>query len=349
MEYSSYTYDAVQLLKQLIAIPSVSRDEKAAADTLQDYMVSKGCKVERYGNNILSRSEQFDDTMPCVLLNAHIDTVKPVDSWTRNPFQPTLEGDRLYGLGANDCGGGLVALLHVFLQMRECSPNILFLASAEEEVSGKGGMECMIPKLPAVDFALVGEPTAMQPAIAEKGLMVVDAVAEGVSGHAARNEGVNAIYIAMDDINWIRNYQFPKVSEFLGPVKTTVTVIEAGTQHNVVPDTCRFTIDVRINECYTNKEVFDILNNNTKSRLKPRSFRLGSSSIGISHPFVRRCVEMGKRPFGSPTLSDQALMPFPSLKMGPGDSARSHTADEFICISEIDDAIKTYLTLLKEE
>ena len=347
MNYHSYTYDAVKLLKKLIAIPSISRDESLAADALQVYMQENGCNVERIGNNLLSRSEQFDNQKPCILLNAHIDTVKPVDSWTRNPFEPIQEDDIIYGLGANDCGGGLVALLQAFLKLRTTKPNILFIASAEEEVSGKNGIESVIPILPKVDFAIVGEPTSMQPAIAEKGLMVVDAVAEGLAGHAARNEGTNAIYIALDDINWIKNYHFPKVSQFLGPVKATVTIIGAGTQHNVIPDSCEFTIDVRINECYTNEEVFDILNKNTKSKMKPRSFRLGSSSIGIDHPFVKKCIDMGKTPFGSPTLSDQALMPFPSLKMGPGDSARSHTADEFIRISEIDDAINTYISLLK--
>ncbi len=340
------THDAVEVLKRLIAIPSVSREETAAADFIENYMRAKGCDVGRYDNNIMAVSNNFDNSQPAVLMNAHIDTVKPVSTWNRDPFKPTVEGDCLYGLGANDCGGGLVALMHVFLELRSKVNNLIFIASAEEEVSGKKGMESMVGKLPSMDFALVGEPTGMQPAIAEKGLMVVDAVAHGISGHAARNEGVNAIYIANDDINWLRNYRFNRVSDLLGPVKATVTVIEAGTQHNVVPDECRFTIDIRTNECYTNEEVFDILKENMKSELNPRSFRLGSSSISTNHHFVKKCIEMGKTPFGSPTLSDQALMNFPSLKMGPGESARSHTADEFIRITEIDDAINTYLKLL---
>lgn len=338
--------NAIQLLKRMIAIPSISRQEEKLADMLQQYMLEQGCNVMRHNNNLMAKSNNFNNQKPAILLNAHIDTVKPVDSWTTNPFEPVEKDGAIYGLGANDCGGGLVALLHTFLMLKDKKDNLVFLASAEEEVSGKNGIESVIPLLPNIDFAIVGEPTGMQPAIAEKGLMVIDATAEGLSGHAARNEGINAIYIAIDDINWLRNYKFEKVSELLGPVKATTTVIQAGTQHNVIPDKCHFTIDIRSNECYSNEEIFNILKEHMKSKLTPRSFRLASSHIDIKHTFVQKCMALGKKPFGSPTLSDQALMPFPSLKMGPGKSERSHTANEFIKIDEINDAIQTYLQLL---
>lgn len=340
------TDQAVELLKQLIATPSVSRDEEAAADIIEQYLQSAGCTVERKGNNVWTRSTRFNNDKPAVLLNAHIDTVKPVAGWVRDPFKPIMEGDQLYGLGSNDCGGGLMALLQVFLLLRAERDDLIFLASCEEEVSGKNGIECVLPELGNIGVAIVGEPTGMQPAIAEKGLMVVDCVAKGRSGHAARNEGLNAIYEAMDDIQWLRSHQFEKQTELLGPVKTTVTIINAGTQHNVIPDECHFTIDVRSNECYSNEEIFSYLQSHMKSEMKARSFRLNSSRIDTEHPLVRRCLELGMTPFGSPTLSDQALMRFPSLKLGPGQSSRSHTADEFICVSEIKDAIEKYLKIL---
>lgn len=348
MNYNDYTDQAVDLLRRLIATPSVSRDEAAAADIMEEALTAYGLSPRREANNVWAICPDFDGDKPTLLLNAHIDTVKPVSSWTRNPFSPDIEDGTLYGLGSNDCGGGLVALLQAFRHLctAERTYNVIYLASAEEEVSGKDGISRALPLLPGIDLAIVGEPTSMQPATAEKGLMVVDAVAHGVSGHAARNEGVNAIYVAMDDINWLRSYRFDKVSPLLGPVKTTVTVINAGTQHNVVPDECRFTIDVRTNEHYRNEDVFEFLKTKMKSGLTARSFRLSSSGIPSGHPLVRRCVEMGMTPFGSPTLSDQALMPFPSLKLGPGDSSRSHSADEFIRIKEIDGAIKTYIELL---
>ena len=259
-----------------------------------------------------------------------------------------MEGDRLYGLGSNDCGGGLMALLQVFRIMsgRQRSYNIVYLASAEEEVSGASGISMVLPLLPRIDVAIVGEPTRMQPAVAEKGLMVLDVTARGKSGHAARGEGVNAIYEALDDLCWMRSYKFEKVSRFLGPTQMNVTVINAGTQHNVVPDRCTMVVDVRTNELYTNEEVYDIVRSHLKSDVKARSFRLHSSGIDAGHPLVRRCVELGMTPFGSPTLSDQALMPFDSLKIGPGDSARSHSADEYICLSEIGEAIDVYVRML---
>ncbi|MCR4613297.1 MAG: M20 family metallo-hydrolase [Bacteroidaceae bacterium] len=352
MTYSPQTHEAVSLLKRLIATPSVSRDEGAAAELIFRFLQDKGARPQRLGNNVWAIGEPFDPTRPTILLNAHIDTVRPVSGWQRDPFTPVLEGDRLYGLGANDCGGGLVSLLETFiasLQLPsmggEPAVNLVFLASAEEEVSGGSGIESVRDLLPKIDFAIVGEPTGMQPAIAEKGLMVVDAVAHGRAGHAARNEGVNAIDIAVADIQRLKDLEW-KTSPLLGSVKTTVTIISAGTQHNVIPDTCQFTIDVRSNELYRNEEIFAILQQNLQSELKARSFRLSSSSIETEHPFVQRCIARGMKPFGSPTLSDQALMPWPSLKLGPGDSARSHTADEYICLSEIDEAIRLYSELL---
>ena len=333
---------AVELLCRLIEVPRVSREETAAADLLQDYMKSElGLEVKRMGNNLWSQQPNFSAEKQTLLLNAHIDTVKPVAGWQRDPFKATREGSRIYGLGSNDDGASLVSLLHVFaaLKDQDTKYNLVFLASAEEEVSGKGGIESVLPLLPKIDVALVGEPTGMQPAIAEKGLMVLDVTAKGKSGHAARDEGENAIYKALEDIEWFRNYKWEKVSPLLGPVKMTVTMINAGTQHNVIPDTCTFTVDVRSNECYTNRELFDEIGKNVKSEVKARSFRLGSSGIDVNHPLVQRIIELGGKPFGSPTLSDQALMPFPSLKMGPGESSRSHSADEFVDFCEIEQAI----------
>lgn len=354
LKYKEQTEEAVELLKRLIATPSVSRDEKAAADVLEAYMKEKGLNPQRHGNNVWCLSAHaLDDggqaeKKPIILLNAHIDTVKPVAGWQHDPFSPTQEGDTLYGLGSNDCGGGLMALLQVFMLLKDClqSYHLIYLASCEEEVSGKNGIESVLPLLPKIDFAIVGEPTGMQPAIAEKGLMVIDATAHGKAGHAARNEGDNAIYHAMKDIQWLSQWQFPKQTELLGPVKNTVTIVNAGTQHNVIPDQCTFTIDVRSNECYTNEEIFAFFQEHLTSELKARSFRLSSSRIDESHPFVQACIKEGMKPFGSPTLSDQALMRFPSLKLGPGESSRSHTADEYIKISEIDAAISLYVKLL---
>lgn len=351
MRYENYTHEAVELLKQLIAIPSVSREEAAAANLLYDYAEGCGLHCHRSGNNVWIMDEEgYSPLRPTVLLNAHIDTVRPSASWTRSPFVPQIEDDRLYGLGSNDDGGGLVSLLQVYRIMNaEFTPfyNIVFLASCEEEVSGAGGITSVLPMLPKIDVAIVGEPTDMQPAIAEKGLMVIDGVARGRAGHAARNEGVNAIYEALDDFVWIRDHKFPRVSPLLGDVKMSLTVVGAGRQHNVIPDECRFVIDVRSNELYTNEELFNIIQTNVRSELKARSFRLNSSHINIDHPVVRRCMSMGLQPYGSPTLSDQALMPFPSVKLGPGKSCRSHTADEFILLSEIGQAIPLYVQLLK--
>ena len=285
----SPTREAAALLERLIATPSVSRDEKAAADLLQAQMERWGLRTRREANNVWTTAADWREGRPTLLLNAHIDTVKPVASWTRQPFAPTIDGDRLYGLGSNDCGGGLVSLLAAFRQLAGtgCAYNLIYLASAEEEVSGANGICRTLPLLPHIDVAIVGEPTAMQPAIAEKGLMVIDATAHGRSGHAARGEGINAIYEALDDLLWLRSYRFGRVSPLLGPTMATATVISSGTQHNVVPDTCRFTIDVRTNELYSNEEAFDIIDSHTKSEMKARSFRLGSSVAHRPRPSAR--------------------------------------------------------------
>lgn len=349
--YSPLTQRAVDLLTQLIAIPSISRDEARAADCLQDYMLRAGLQVCRSGNNLWSIGPT-SDCRPTLLLNAHIDTVRPVAGWQHDPYVPTLEGDTLFGLGSNDDGASLVSLLHVFISLTRRADvdslpyNLVFLASCEEEVSGRGGVESVITKLPHIDVAIVGEPTGMQPATAEKGLMVVDVTATGRSGHAARDEGINAIYRALPDIEWLRTCQLERVSPLLGAVKLSVTVINAGTQHNVVPDRCTFTVDVRTNELYTNEEVLEYLQAHLQGQAVARSTRLSSSRIDPGHPLVQRAVGLGLKPFGSPTLSDQALMPWPSMKIGPGQSSRSHTADEHIHIGEIDEAITVYTQLI---
>lgn len=348
MTQEQYVSDAVQLLKKLIATPSVSRNEKDAADIMEQTIRSYGFEPQREANNLWIIDPHYDESRPTLLLNAHIDTVKPVASWSREPFSPDVEDGVLYGLGSNDCGGGLCSLLQIFRMLTEKpqSYNLIYLASAEEEVSGKDGITRALPLLPHIDLAIVGEPTGMNPAVAEKGLMVLDVIAHGKSGHAARNEGVNAIYEALDDMRWIRDYKFEKVSEFLGPTKMTLTVVNAGTQHNVIPDKCTMLVDIRTNEFYDNEEVYEFIRQHLKSEVKAHSFRLKSSRIDPEHPLIRKCVTMGMKPFGSPTLSDQALMHFPSFKLGPGESSRSHSANEFIRISEIRDAIAKYETLL---
>lgn len=345
----NYLTAARRLLCSLIELPSVSREEDKAADCMEVAIREYGFLPQRKGNNVWTIDPHYDASRPTLLLNAHIDTVKPAPSWTRDPFTPTIEGDRLYGLGSNDCGGGLVTLLQTYRIMvnEPRTYNLIYLASCEEEVSGQAGIVLALPELPKIDVAIVGEPTGMQPAVAEKGLMVLDMIAYGKSGHAARNEGVNAIYEALDDMRWIRDYHFEKVSPLLGPTKMTLTVIHAGTQHNVVPDRCTMLIDVRTNELYTNEEVYDIICNHVKSEVKAHSFRLHSSGIALDHPLVKRCISMGLKPYGSPTLSDQALMRFDSFKLGPGESARSHTADEYICLSEMEQALDVYPALLK--
>ena len=351
MEQNTYLNDAVELLKALIETPSVSRNEEEAANVLASYLDKWGLPHGREANNLWVGCPDWDNNRPTLMMNAHIDTVKPVATWNRMPYVAQLEGDKLYGLGANDCGGGLVSLLQTYRIMlhKPRHYNILWVASAEEEVSGRNGFSRVMNHLPKIDVGIVGEPTGMQPAIAERGLMVIDGYADGVSGHAARQEGVNAIYEALDDLVFLRDYKFRKESKLLGATTLSVTVIEAGTQHNVVPDKLHFVIDVRTNEFYQNEFLFEFLRKKMKKcRLEARSFRLHSSNIPEDHPVVQRCLAMGMKPFGSPTLSDQALMPFPTLKLGPGESSRSHSADEFICLSEIEKAIETYVNLLSD-
>lgn len=344
-------YDAIELLKGMIARPSFSRDEKEVADFLQQAWEKAGYKVNRKGNNLWLIAPNFQLERPTILLNSHIDTVKPASGWTKDPFTPEeSEEERLYGLGSNDAGASVVSLYETFriLSDKEQPYNLIFLASCEEEVSGKNGLESVLSELPPITFAVVGEPTGMHPAIAEKGLMVLDCVSIGKAGHAARNEGINAITLAMKDIAWFNSYQFPEKSDFLGPVKMSVTIIHAGSQHNVVPDRCEFTVDIRTNEFYSNEKLFELIQSQVDCEVKARSFRLNSSRTEIEHPFVQRAILMGKEPFGSPTLSDQALMPFPSVKIGPGNSARSHAADEYIGLMEIREAIDVYVRLLDQ-
>lgn len=347
-ETSIYTSEAITLLQALIGIPSLSREEDTAADFLQNYIEESGIMTGRSGNNIWCISPMFDVNKPTILLNSHIDTVKPVAGWRRQPFTPKIENGKLYGLGSNDAGASLVSLFQVYrhLSATQQSYNLIYLASCEEEVSGKNGIESVLPKLPPITLGIVGEPTEMNPAIAEKGLMVLDLTARGKAGHAARNDGENAIYKLMPDIEWFRSFRFSKESPLLGTVKMSVTQINAGTQHNVIPDICTAVVDIRSNECYSNEELFEEITKHISCEAKARSFRLNSSSIPADHPFVKRAVELGKVPFGSPTLSDQALMKFPSVKIGPGRSSRSHTADEYILLNEIEEAIGLYIRLL---
>lgn len=348
MDMTYLVLEAVSLLKSLIGIPSVSREEEAAADFLQNYIESVGVATNRKGNNIWCINPMFDLNKPTVLLNSHIDTVKPVAGWKKHPFTAKEEDGKLYGLGSNDAGASVVSLFQVFreLSAKEQSYNLIYLASCEEEVSGKEGIESVLPMLPPIHLGIVGEPTEMQPAVAEKGLMVLDATAYGVAGHAARGIGDNAIYKVLNDIDWFRTYRFEKESSLLGPVRMSVTQINAGTQHNVIPDKCTFVVDVRSNEFYTNEELFKEICGYVKCDVQARSFRLNSSYIDKDHPFVHRAIELGKIPFGSPTLSDQVLMSFPSVKIGPGKSSRSHTADEYVMVKEIEEAIPLYLELL---
>lgn len=341
--------EAIQLLKQLIAIPSVSREEGAKADFLQHYLQQTlGWKVERVGNNLYSYAFGYDASKPTLLLNSHIDTVRPRESWTKDPFGAEQVGTFIYGLGSNDAHASVVSLVAAFDYLRTTSQlyNLILGISCEEEISGKNGVELLLQHLPPINLAIVGEPTGLEMAIAEKGLMVVDCETHGVAGHAARNEGVNALYKALDDINWCRNYQFDKKSPVLGDVKLTVTMIQAGGQHNVIPDSCKFTVDIRLTECYTHQEVLGIMQANMQADLQPRSMRLMASGIDSSHPIVCKHLSMKRDVFGSSTMSDQALMPFVSVKVGPGDSARSHSADEYIKTEEIEEAIHYYVALL---
>ncbi len=339
--------ELIDLLKGMVAIPSFSREETAVADYIENWMKAHDLEPKRLKNNLWLDSDPGSDK-PVLLLNAHIDTVKPAGGYTRDPFAPSEEGGRIYGLGTNDDGASVVALLGAYLELsKKPQPyHLIWSATAEEEVCGRNGIELIVPELPPVTLGVMGEPTGMQMAVAEKGLMVLDCTAHGKSGHAARNEGVNAIYEALADIDWFRNYQFEKVSPYLGPVKMTVSMINAGTQHNVVPDTCTFVVDVRPNGMYTNLEVLSIIKDSVKCDVKERSTRLNSSHIDSGHPVVQRGLSLGLEAFGSPTTSNQTVVDFTTIKIGPGQSSRSHTADEYIETEEITSAISTYVALL---
>jgi len=347
IELAHATEEAVGLLKKLIQTPSFSREEDKTASLLADFFKGKGLDVHRNRNNVWVEKINHPD-YPYILLNSHHDTVKPAKNWETDPFTPLEEQDKIIGLGSNDAGGSLVALIATFLLLKNTDQpfNLMMAATAEEEISGKNGIAHVLPQLPAPALAVVGEPTGCQMAIAEKGLMVLDCEAKGKAGHAAREEGINSIYLAMQDIDWFKNYRFSKKSELLGEVKMSVTQIEAGSQHNVVPESCRFVVDVRSTECYSNEEIHRIIQQYVSSKVIPRSYRLNSSGIPLDHPVVQRGITLGLEYFGSPTLSDQALMPFKSLKIGPGESARSHTAGEFIEVSEIAKGIETYYRLV---
>lgn len=341
----------IKLLEQLIGTPSFSREEKDTADLLAAFFADKGLKAMREKNNVWVKHPNWRVGLPVILLNSHHDTVKPAASWQRDPFVAQWEGDQLFGLGSNDAGGPLVSLIAAFLLLKDRQDlpfNLIMAATAEEEISGAGGIAHVLPQLGPIAGGIVGEPTSGDVAIAERGLIVIDGEAQGVSGHAAREEGTNALYLALEDIARLRSFTFPKVSPLLGGVKVSVTQINAGSQHNVVPDRCRFVMDVRVNEHYTNEEVVAALQAECKSILTPRSLRLQSSGIAVDHPLAKAVASLGWSTYGSPTLSDQALMPFPTIKLGPGDSARSHTADEFIRRTEIIAGIKTYLSVLEQ-
>lgn len=348
--FEQVSNDAIELLKKMISIESLSRQEDKVADLIELYLNQKGYKPNRKGNNIWVWSGDKNPDKPVILLNSHIDTVKPSSKWTYKPYEPILKDDILYGLGSNDAGGPLVSLLATFLLLAKTEQpyNLVFAATAEEEISGTNGVASILEDIGKIDLGIVGEPTQMHMAVAEKGLLVLDCETKGKAGHAARNEGINAIYLALKDIEWFKNYQFPEVSDLFGPVKMTVTQIEAGSQHNVVPDKCKFVVDVRVNERYTNLQAVEHIQKHTTCQVIPRSTRLNSSFIPLDHPVVKRGKELGRDYYGSPTTSDQALMHFTTLKIGPGDSARSHTADEYIKLSEIKEGIFIYLQLLQD-
>ena len=344
------TEEAVELLQKLIATPSTSRDEARTGDLLFAFLAEHGAVPERLHNNVWARAEGFDPGRPTLLLNSHHDTVRPAASYTRDPYAPTIEEGRLYGLGSNDAGASVVTLAETFLtfRRRRLPFNLIVALSAEEECMGEHGMRALLPALGRIDMALVGEPTGMQAATGERGLVVLDCTAHGRSGHAARGEGINALYIALDDIARLRGFRFERESRLLGPIGIAVTQIEAGTQHNVVPDTCRFVVDVRTTDAYTNEETVEILRAAIRSEAVPRSTRIRAAAVGDDHPLVSAARAVGRQTFVSPTTSDRTLMPFPSLKMGPGESSRSHSADEFILVDEIDQALGIYENYIEQ-
>jgi acetylornithine deacetylase len=344
------TQEAVKLLQSLIQTPSLSKLENETAQLIKNYLEKYCDNVQTLQNNIWVKNKHFDESKPTILLNSHHDTVPANKAYTRNPLDAIIEDGKLFGLGSNDAGGCLVSLLATFLFFYEnenLKYNLIFAATAEEEISGANGIEILYPQLGKIDAAIVGEPTQMQMAIAEKGLLVIDCMVKGKAGHAAREEGENAIYKAMKDIEWFKNYHFEKISDLLGPIKMSVTIVNAGMQHNMVPDTCTYTVDIRINELYTHEEILNTIKENVTAEIVPRSMRMKSSSIIVSHPLVQSGIKLGREMYGSPTTSDKALMDCPSLKMGPGDSARSHSADEFVFVKEIEEGIDLYIKLLE--
>lgn len=344
--------DAVALLQKLIATPSFSKEEDTTAAIIEQFFKEKNIPSNRLLNNVWCVNKYFEESKPTILLNSHHDTVKPNPQYIKDPFVPIIEGGKLFGLGSNDAGGCLVSLITTFChfyEMENLKYNIVLAATAEEEISGKNGIESILSSLPKIDLAIVGEPTLTNLAIAEKGLLVLDCTATGKAGHAAREEGENAIYKAIADINWFQTYRFPKISETLGPIKMSVTSINTeNNAHNVVPAICSFIVDIRVTDAYTHEEILETIKQHIRSEVKPRSMRLRSSKIEKDHPLVLAGIKLGKQTYGSPTTSDAALIPAPVLKCGPGDSARSHTADEFIYLEEIEEGIDMYIKILEQ-
>jgi acetylornithine deacetylase len=353
--------EAVELLQKLIETPSFSKEEDKTADIIEQFFKEKNIPSNRLLNNVWCVNKYFDESKPTILLNSHHDTVKPNPQYTKDPFSPIIDDGKLFGLGSNDAGGCLVSLIATFChfyEMGNLKYNIVLAATAEEEISGAGGIEKLLASsefdspfrgLGGSGFAIVGEPTLTNLAIAEKGLLVLDCTVTGKAGHAAREEGDNAIYKAMKDISWFQTYQFPKISETLGPIKMSVTSINTENKaHNVVPAVCSFIVDIRVTDAYTHEEILETIKQYIQSEVKPRSMRLRSSKIEKDHPLVQAGIKLGKQMYGSPTTSDAALIPAPVLKCGPGDSARSHTADEFIYLKEIEEGINTYIKILEQ-
>ena len=351
MTIENLIQDSIELLKELISIESFSTQENKTADAIEKFFAKHNVKTFRKGNNVWAKNKNFDSAKPTILLNSHHDTVKPNSGWTLNPFQPVVKGKKLFGLGSNDAGGALVSLVATFLYFNakeNLKHNFILAATAEEENSGKGGVELIRDEIGKIDFAIIGEPTQMKMAIAEKGLMVLDCVAKGKAGHAARDVGENAIVTAIKDIEWFHSYKFDKESEMLGPIKMTCTIISAGSQHNVIPDTCKYTVDVRTTEVHSNEVVLETIRTHVKNEVTPRSTRLQPSGIAKDHLLVKAANRLGIETFGSATTSDMALWRVPAVKMGPGKSERSHTADEFIFLKEIQEGISIYIRLLSE-
>lgn len=349
--YEQLHKESLELLKKLIAVPSFSREEDQSARVLEEFFNQHAIPTNRNGNNIWVTNHYYDASKPTLLLNSHHDTVKPNPGYTVDPFLPTISDGKLFGLGSNDAGGCLVSLIATFVyfnNQQDLKYNLVMAATAEEEISGPNGIESIWSQLPPIACAIVGEPTLMEVAVSEKGLLVIDCISTGKAGHAAREEGDNAIYIALRDIEWFRTYQFAKQSPTLGKVKMTPTVIQAGQAHNQIPSACKFTVDIRVTDAYTLDEVFKTVKKNIISTIVPRSVRLKPSSIPMDHPLVLAAMKQGKKTYGSPTTSDRALIPVPSIKMGPGDSARSHMADEFIFVREIEEGIEGYVGVIRE-